>query len=245
MKYQEIFPEEKYSNLIENFWLFENETSKDKNYTVLPDGLIDIVIYFKENEIIEVQLYGIWTKQIDVVVQSNTNVLGITLKPIAAEYFLKQNVANILNNYKILENSFQGIDNLPLNNLQKFATAFLNEIDLNSKIDSRKIELFKLLFDSFGVLTVEELSEKLIWSSRQINRYFKVKFGLSLKTYANILRCSSTYNAIEAGELSPTSSYYDQSHFIKEIKKHTGSNPKELHKNKNDRFLQFSDLLKG
>ena len=41
--------------------------------------------------------------------------------------------------------------------------------------------------------------------------------------------------------LSPQTDYFDQAHFIKEIKKYTGTTPKELHKNKNDRFLQLSN----
>ena len=244
MKYQEIIPDKKFSDFIENFWLFENETSEDKPYTVLPDGFIDIVIYINDNEINKIKLYGVWTQQNDVVVTANSSVLGITLKPIAGEYFLKQSVGDILNSYKILEHSFLGIDELFLNNLQNFASDFLNKIDLNIKIDSRKVKLFKLLSDSSGILTVEQLSEKLIWNSRQINRYFKTKFGLSLKTYTNIIRCAATYKNIEKGNLEAISNYYDQSHFIKEIKKHTGSKPKDLHKNENDRFLQFSDLLK-
>jgi len=97
-----------------------------------------------------------------------------------------------------------------------------------------------LLFSTFGSIRVEELSNKVFWNSRQINRYFSSKFGLSLKTYANILRCSKSFREIEKGKFSPDLNFYDQSHFIKEIKKHSGSNPKELHQNKNDRFLQFS-----
>ena len=140
--------------------------------------------------------------------------------------------------------TFWNIDNLPFNDFTSFVTQLSTIISTNIKTDNRKIETFNLLFNSFGSLTVEELSNKVFWSSRQINRYFKNSFGLSLKTYANILRCSASYTDIRQGELSPSLNYYDQSHFIKEIKKYTGSNPKELHQNKNDRFLQFYTLPK-
>ena len=63
MKYQEIIPDKKFSDFVENFWLFENETSEDKPYTVLPDGFIDIVIYINDNEIKKIKLYGVWTQQ--------------------------------------------------------------------------------------------------------------------------------------------------------------------------------------
>jgi AraC-like DNA-binding protein len=42
----------------------------------------------------------------------------------------------------------------------------------------------------------------------------------------------------------PQEDYFDQAHFIKEIKKYTGTTPKELHKNENVRFLQLSTVGK-
>jgi hypothetical protein len=44
---------------------------------------------------------------------------------------------------------------------------------------------------------------------------------------------------IKEGKLFPQLNYYDQSHFIKEIKKFSGVSPKELFKNQNDRFYNF------
>lgn len=37
--------------------------------------------------------------------------------------------------------------------------------------------------------------------------------------------------------------YFDQSHFIKDLKKHTGNNPTELFENKSDRFLQLATMV--
>lgn len=89
------------------------------------------------------------------------------------------------------------------------------------------------------IFNVQELSEKVFWTSRQINRYFNLTFGLSLKDYLNILRCNQTYKDISNNKLSIQSKYFGQSHFIKEIRKYTGVTPTELKKNKNDRFLQL------
>jgi AraC-like DNA-binding protein len=91
---------------------------------------------------------------------------------------------------------------------------------------------------------VSELAGQIGWSSRQINRWFNSQFGLSLKTFANILKCHAAYRHIAQGQFQPDKSYYDQAHFIKEVKRYTGTTPKELHKNKNDRFLQLTTLPK-
>jgi AraC-like DNA-binding protein len=113
---------------------------------------------------------------------------------------------------------------------------------LPDQIDSRKQELFDLIYASNGTVTVKELSEKVFWSSRQINRYFNQQFGLSLKAYCNILRFRASFQYIKEGKLFPQQNFADQSHFIKEVKKLAGVSPKELKRNKNDRFIQFSML---
>ena len=79
----------------------------------------------------------------------------------------------------------------------------------------------------------------MFWSTRQINQYFNHQFGISLKTYCNILRFQASLSHIKEGKLFPQLNYYDQSHFIKEIKKLSGALPKDLFKNKNSRFLQL------
>ncbi|MFZ1582238.1 MAG: hypothetical protein WAT26_13895, partial [Saprospiraceae bacterium] len=64
-----------------------------------------------------------------------------------------------------------------------------------------------------------------------------------LKEFLKIVRCHATYQNISNGNLNPSTHFFDQAHFIKEIKKYTGVTPKELSKNKNDRFLQLSKVV--
>src|SRR6187551_2773962 len=103
-------------------------------------------------------------------------------------------------------------------------------------------KLFDLIYSSNGSLPVKELSDKVFWSSRQINRYFNEQFGISLKAYCNILRFRASFSHIKDGKLFPHENFADQSHFIKEVKKLSGVSPKELKRNQNDRFIQFSTL---
>ncbi len=243
MKYEEINPKKSLLNYISLFWQIENPTSDARQYTVLPDGLFDLIIIIADYKIQNITLYGICTQEIDVIIPANATVIGIALKPVMAEFIFKKSIANILNSQKELDLTFWNIYQMDFNNFEGFVQQFSNAFPNEIKIDNRKIDVFTLLFDSLGSITVEEISKKVFWGSRQINRYFTDKFGLSLKTYANILRCSAAYTDIRKGKLSPSVSYYDQSHFIKEVKKYTGSNPKELHQNENDRFLQFSPLF--
>ena len=106
-------------------------------------------------------------------------------------------------------------------------------------MDERKLNLFKLIY-SEEIHSVNELSEKVAWSSRQINRYFSRQYGVSLKMLLNMVRCNASYPHIVDGKLYPVKEYTDQAHYIKEIRKYTASSPGELYKNENDRFLQLS-----
>ncbi len=246
--YEEIDTDKSLTDFVKRFWKFSNLTAVKQYYTILPDGYFDLIIKITANKLDSITLFGLWTKEIEVVIPADTIIIGICFKPLAAEYLLQQNIACILNNFKTLQNNFWNINNDQSGNFKKWKEEITNEMLLTLKkgktIDNRKQNIFYLLFQSNGSLTVQELSNQIFWSSRQINRYFKDKFGLSLKTYSNILRCAASYTDIRKGELFPKQDFYDQAHFIKEIKKHTGSNPKELHKNKNDRFLQFSTSFK-
>ena len=246
--YEEIDTSKSLTDFVKRFWKVRNPTADTQQYTILPDGYFDLIIAIKANKLDSITLFGLWTKEIEVVVPSDTIIIGICFKPLAAEYIFQQIISNTLNNFKTLSNDFWTINNIQFDNFKMWTEEITNEILQNLKkiksFDNRKQNLFNLLFHSNGSLTVDELSKKTFWSCRQINRYFKTKFGLTLKTYSNILRCASSYTDIRDGDLFPKQNFYDQSHFIKEIKKHTGSNPKDLHKNKNDRFLQFLTLPK-
>jgi AraC-like DNA-binding protein len=244
--YEEINPEKTLTDFVKRFWKFSNPTADTQHYTILPDGYFDLIIKITANKLDCITLFGLWTKEIEVVLPADTIVIGICLKPLAAEYILQENIADTLNNFKPLANDFWGINNLQFDDFKSWTAEVSNQMLENikkvSSFDNRKQNLFNLLFQSNGSLTVDELSKQTYWSSRQINRYFKNKFGLTLKSYSNILRCASSYTDIREGDLFPKQDFYDQAHFIKEIKKHTGFKPKELHQNKNDRFLQFSTL---
>jgi AraC-like DNA-binding protein len=246
--YEEIIPEKSLSPFIKRFWKFYNPAANKKRHTILPDGYFDLVIKITNTKINNISLFGLCTKELEIVIPANTIVIGICCKPLAAEYIVKQNIKEVINGNKDLPNNFWDIINIPFTDFQiwteQITNRILSELENAKQIDERKQNMFTLLFQSNGSSTIQELSNKVFWNSRQMNRYFNDRFGLSLKAYCNILRCFACYTQIREGDLFPNNNFYDQSHFIKEIKKHTGVNPKQLHQNKNDRFLQFKTLTR-
>jgi len=151
-----------------------------------------------------------------------------------------------LNGAKNLPVDFWGFGIDDLTDFDHFCKKASRKIQENLKEmpDDRKRKLFDLIYSSNGSMSVRELSEKVFWSSRQINRYFNQQYGVSLKSYCNILRFRASLQQIRDGRLFPEQNFADQTHFIKQIKKFSGVVPKELSINKNDRFVLLSALPK-
>ncbi|TGV00754.1 helix-turn-helix domain-containing protein [Flavivirga rizhaonensis] len=248
MKYKENKRQRGLSHVVKCFWEYDNlDNLKETEYTIIPDGYFDLIcVIDNNNKLLNVFLTGIWTQPVNTQIKRKTKLFGIRFKLMAAEYIFKQSISAILNTQSDLPIDFLGIQNAQLHSLNAFAQEMTQKLNLGLKtlkeIDNRKLNLFKLIYKSQGDLTVKTISETILWSSRQINRYFNQQYGFSLKTYLNILKCHASYSGIANGELFPTKNYFDQPHFIKEIKRYTGATPKELYQNKNDRFLQLFTL---
>jgi len=235
------------SNFVKCFWMSDSE-EEEGFHTVLPDGYFDLLYQFTGDKLDSVCLTGTWTRPIDVSFTKHTRYFGIRFKLIASEYIFRESIEQIIDTSTELPLDYWNIDHAIFSSIESFSTTMSSLLKAYlpdyTEIDRRKFKLIQLLYAQNGDITVSKLSEEVGWSSRQINRWFNGQFGLSLKTFANILKCHAAYKHIAQGQLQPMKAYYDQAHFIKEVKRYTGVTPKELHENKNVRFLQLSTQSK-
>lgn len=246
LQYQLIKPEKSLADFVESFWVLQNQTDSDKELIVLPDGRIDLIFSKSNNKLFQTTLLGIATQPDIVVLSSKTIMFVVSFKLPAIEFVFQNSISNLLNTAHSLSSNFWGFSPNDLNdfsNCCEKATQIIQSL-LPHDFDSRKQELFNLIYSYNGEMTVKEISEKIFWSSRQINRYFNQQFGLSLKEYCNIIRFRASFHHIKEGKLFPEQNFADQSHFIKEVRKLSGVSPKQLTRNQNDRFIQFSTLTK-
>ncbi|MGJ1266774.1 DUF6597 domain-containing transcriptional factor [Sphingobacterium spiritivorum] len=242
MKYREIEPNGFLSGFVKCFWYYETK-DKEVFHTILPDGYFDLIAEFENEILTKVKLTGIWTKPKDIQIYKNTTFFAIRFKLPAIEYLFRKELKSILDTTVDLPFSFWNIHKYKYDEFENFVSGIISHLEtsLNSlhQIDNRKLKLFEIIYQQ-KTKTVAEISDEIIWSSRQINRYFRSQYGIPLKEFINIVRCNTTYQQLSNGNLTPPPDYFDQSHFIKQIRKYTGTTPKELNKNKNDRFLQLS-----
>lgn len=228
--------------LVESFWILTNQTDSKKPAIILPDGRLDVSFVFANRH--NLGLHGLETEPSQVEIEPRFSMFSISFRPLAAEYLFKSFLPILPDSLALLPADYFGITIEQFSNIRQFS-GILTEALLRmteAGIDPRKKMLFDLIYASNGAISVKALSEKVCWTSRQINRYFQDTFGISLKTYCNVMRFRSSFGHIKAGKLFPEENYTDQSHFIREIRKYSGVVPKELARNRNDRFIQFSTL---
>jgi AraC-like DNA-binding protein len=240
---QSLLPDDSISHFVHSFWMVENKTGNDIPRTILPNGMVDLTL-MKMNW--EMSIRGLDTIPSQIIIAKDAEVFSVGFKLLAVEYLFGNSIKDVLNDGKAILNDvwqFEKSDTESLENFRKKVTKQIKSIS-SKVIDERKKKLFELIYSSHGTITVKELSEKVFWSSRQINRYFNQQFGISLKEYCKILRFGSSFKDLSEGKLFPELNFTDQNHFIKEIKKYSGVTPKELSKNTNDRFMDILAIKK-
>ncbi|WP_333662983.1 AraC family transcriptional regulator [Chishuiella changwenlii] len=242
--YKTIQPDNAIKAFVENFWCLHNNSDEDKEMIILPDGRVDLTLFKADAESLQIIRSGIETYPDRVILKAHTLIFSISFKLTAVEYIFKDSIAEYLDYAEFLPHDYWSFNENDLKDFDSFCLKASNKIKelLPKDVDNRKQKLFDLIYATNGAITVQEISEKVSWSARQINRYFNQRFGISLKTYCKIIRFRSSFQHIKDGKLFPEENFSDQSHFIKEVKKLSGVSPKDLKINKNDRFIQFSTL---
>lgn len=235
------------NDFIHIYWEHKNLTDKAQTITIFPDSFFKLIVLYKQEKLGAFFMTGLWTNEFEFSHPPGMILYGIKFKVLAPEFILQDEIASIFSSHKDLSPDFLNFDSLKFENFK----GFVEQMDqlfserlkhTTNKIKPNKLLLSQLLYSVNGNITVEEFSNQINWSTRQINRYLNKYLGVSLKTYLNIQKCYSSYFHIRDGKFYPENEYFDQSHFIREIKKHTGQTPSELHKNKNDRFIQLKNI---
>ena len=250
MKYNQLPPHNFLKDFIRCYWWLDNDTDEPLKFTILPDGCFDLIVSLQNYQQKHITLSGLYSNEVEVIIEPNTQLFGIQFRLLAVDYIFQQSISERFNIQKVVENNFWKLDTFSFfKNKKETIVEKLNQqiqsiIENQKEVDVRKQQLFKLLYETKGNETVDFYAQKVFWSRRQITRYFKDRFGLSFKAYCNILKCSSSFKHLKKGQLYPEQNYFDRSHFIKELKKHTGNTPKKLFENENDRFLQLSIIPK-
>lgn len=225
------------ADLVDGLWKIENPSDTPQQFTVLPDGFFKVLLTSQLGQTPQFILSGVHTQAFSIAVAAHATIVGIRFRLLAAEHLfphpLPLDAATPLPPEGWL---YEALLSAP--SLDELAQQL--EVSLAPlQPEPRKRTLFTLLYKETGSLSVAELATAANWPARQINRYFQAHFGLSLKAYSNVLRSYAAARQLRPDDLFATGSYYDQSHGIRELKKHTGASPRQLNQHRHDRFIQL------
>lgn len=130
-----------------------------------------------------------------------------------------------------------------------FDNFFLKRLQSPSAQFELMNRLLRHIFLHKGQLKLAYLQQTTRISYRQIDRLFKQYLGLSPKAYARIVRFNhcvflhQNHDFEKLTDLAYAGGYFDQMHFIKEVKHFTHRTPKQYFNQSDQMDSAFSDLL--
>ncbi len=267
MKYLEFKPIEPLSDYIQLIWILESENSEDyyPREKILPDGIVEVIFHYRDPFVTSlsdgsksIQPLGFAISQMRkfIEIESNGQIgfISIRFYPWGAYHFFNEPIKNFLDGTisldRIWPKDYQNIisqlpkinDNEKVELIQDYLLDKLSVYKKDSKVTDDTI---KLIRNTKGLLSVEELSEKSGLSYKQLERRFLSTLGTTPKIFSRISRflhlCHNLkeYKSTSLSKLTYELGYFDQSHFIKEFKEFTSITPKEFFEKHN---ISFADI---
>lgn len=254
MNYQEFDPHPCLVAFVKCYWTLEaskdqmNWISRDK---IFPDGSPEMIFHYgdvfvkhdsggdsKQNPSF---IHGQITSYIELSATGTTNVFGVRFKPDGLGLLLKLPISELNGCYvslhEIMKSSASAMEDLmfqanhTVDRIRCMDRFLIKQLSDSVLIDPMIKKGIQLISQHQGSLKTKVLAQLLGISERQLERKFKRHVGISAKTLSNISRfqCALTnirnQSDTNLTQLSHQYGYFDQSHFIKEFTKFTGSCP--------------------
>ncbi len=258
MLYKEVKLNGRIGNYIDCIWweTYCNERQDWNPHYVVPDNSIELIftdsLFYRTTTTgqpvwgLKSHLAGLKTfPQICRV--SKSPLISVRFKPQGLYLFSKIEVKNTINacfspeacfgkGIKIIEDQLFAADSQAerIKLLTDFFNSKLSEV-LN-RVDAIFEEMINSIDHSLGMMPISDLCHLFDLSYKTIERKFVNSLGITPKKYCRLVR---TINCLTEGrylgdsdftELAYRYSYFDQSHFIKDVKSLTNHSPRDFYK---------------
>ena len=243
---------------IKQYWAMENVLDKGKEHSqrIIATGLPELIFYFgnrpksnKRNLEGNALLNGQQNDFYDLLISDTLSLFSITFHANGLSHFLKIPLSELQNQTVLLENIDKAFSQHLEERLAE-ATTFQKRIEIaeayfikllnnqNISVDhERMTHSISLIKSTKGNISIDFLASNACLSRKQYERKFLAHIGISPKQFLKIIRFQNAIHlrqfssTISLTELAYEAGYYDQSHFINEVKEMTGQTPKKLFKN--------------
>lgn len=217
------------------------ELQQSVTNVILPDGCIDLIVDFSNQEI---YFSGTSKATLNFPLLGKIDFIGIRIKPGVFYNIFNVSCKKVMDTlipYNQIEREYELDKILELDTYGQRIDFLTNYF--SSKVSTIKFDVLteKILALSQKTETksITEVAQYFEYSTRQLNRIFKDRCGVSAKVFLNIIRLHTSLNLLihnqrtKLTELAQESGFYDEAHFIKEIKKYCGISPTDLIKRYN------------
>lgn len=217
------------------FWQMKPYSAKKTSVTdiILADGCIDLVIDNYDNK--KIGYAGMSKTEFHHTIDLPTKALGARLKPGTFEQLTKLPAKAAMDTFLPLEAVDKGFNidhfsSLSFEQTKEYLKLYLQKLTSNKTPNS-----FVVLFDELSKhppSTTADLYKRLHFSPRQCQRLFIKHFGITPKMVLSILRFQHCLKVFTSDRATPNdvlelTTFYDQSHFIKDFKRNIGLTPFE------------------
>lgn len=260
--YQEFKPSLQLTPYVECYWLhsFDGDTQEESPVQrCLPLGMLEVIIHLDENiadifingdwkPLPRYMFHGIYNNPVHWKISGTARLFGIRFKPEKFRELFDVTAASLFCNFidlgtflgdeiNILPESVKGLEEIE--DIVVQANLILSQrITSPGALSSYVAEAAQLIRSTMGNITVEDVSDTIGVSMRQLQRRFKENTGVGPKSYIRIIRFRNALTSLRNTgqhtgfcDLTYSLGYADQAHLIREFKEFAGEAPNRIVKN--------------
>ena len=252
----QILPSNILTDIIRHYLFIDSNGFGTNILRLFSDGNTGIVFTSNNNLSLDINknrlpnsfLYGQITQFKDILLSNDTTLIIVVFQPAGIKKLLGIPAYELCDYVINLEEIF-GKEGLEIENKLAEASTmqeklnilnlFFNSIALKNIIRKEQIVSASIDFilKNKGLISNSQLVKFTGYTERHIERLFRESIGINPKNFANIVRLHSFLQQLKSKsditnltKIAYQAGYADQSHLIKEFKKHTGMTP-NLYKN--------------
>lgn len=273
IRYQEYSPCAALQPYVDSYWSMHFDgaaTEQAPEQRCLPLGMLELIFHL-DNRYYEATIdgrhhilppgfiAGMYQIPVSWTTEPGARLFGIRIKPECLMELFRVPVSVMFNEFTDLESFFGKDINRLSDGMQaadsvgariRLAETFLLQHLRNRQSERNYVlEATRLIRQEKGNISIEDLSDRIFISTRQLQRSFKDNIGTSPKTYMRIIRFRNAYHHVQqVGEdlnwarVSYHFGYADQAHFIRDFKQFTGKAPSFV-VNEQQSFYQLTRQL--
>lgn len=253
--YRQYQPMAHLSAFIECYWVYDSPVPRFEEEKLIPGGRVEMIFHFNSSFHWLIRPGAVGPAQGELLSRvhfmgqrdrlflsrptGSVHILGVRFKPGGLAAFTRMPVSSILNRMvpaaDILGPSINEWEdrlyaqNCDLDKVRLLDQLFLGLLRGSSGVQPALGLALSIIRGHPGEASILDICSQTGWYYKKLERAFKASVGYTPSQYCKIIRFNQAFRKINKTlsytEISHSSGYYDQSHFIKDFYRYAGIAP--------------------